>query len=622
MRVFAIHANNPIVPRSTTNPVGGADRTNRVVKSVTDRLDYVQAWLIDRFEQIPVDRFLVNALYVNDYRYEYQISVPQLEMLINEMLIELGLIPNDYVVREVVGAYEQGTGLAVDNLTNISDDYTRTVTQVLNSEPWLRRAALVGSRVFEEMKGFEGDTGVDLGRVLRQAVQDGLNPRDVVDTIKQRFGVAESRARRIAQTEISGALRRGRWDEAQDAETRLDIRVRMLWVSALKPTTRLWHASRHGLLYTIQEVREFYASSGNSINCFLPETMVSGRFVAGSKAYYSGDVFDIVTADGRNISVTPNHPIMTNRGLVSAAKITESDYLIADIFHDENFTGVSDLNGQVVNSRIDDVFGALSDIGHANRMRVSAIDFHGDAKFMNKDISVIEIDRVLTYGINSAHFKCLDDLAFVKSDAAIPHFCGSENFSLFSMFHSANRIMGCFGGCLPNFFRRINPANFLRGMHIPYIFANRLNASLDGAPADSVFFTESKNAFTIGMIFSYFRKIKPKLCDFTGVTNWSESDFFKPYVKRSVANANAFSDALAGLAGHAALDKVIKINRRFYAGHVYDLQEVSGLMIANGIISSNCYCTQIECLVDKDGKPVVTRAIDRLLKQKKEYFGD
>jgi hypothetical protein len=276
MRILAIHANNPIVPRSVTNPVGGADRVRRVTNVLSEALGGVQDWLINRFEQIPVERMLVNSLYVNKYRYEYQISVVQLEMLVNDLLVELGLLPNDYVVREVVGAYEQGTGLAVENLANISDDYTRTITQVLMSDPWQRRAALVGSRVFEEMKGFEGDTGRDLARVLRQAVQDGLNPRDVVDTIKERFGVSESRAKRIATTEISGALRRGRWDEAQDAESRLGIRVRMLWVSALRPTTRLWHASRHGQLYTIQEVREFYAVNANSIACYCTqiETLV------------------------------------------------------------------------------------------------------------------------------------------------------------------------------------------------------------------------------------------------------------------------------------------------------------------------------------------------------------
>lgn len=274
MRVFAIHANNPIVPRSITTPVGGTDRVRRVTNAINESLAGVQDWLIGRFQAIPVERIVVNSLYVNQYRYEYQINILALEQLVNDLLIQLGLLPNDYVVREVVGAYEQGTGLAVENLANISEDYTRTITQVLMSDPWQRRAALVGSRVFEEMKGFEGDTGRDLARVLRQAVQDGLNPRDVVGTIKERFGVSESRAKRIATTEISGALRRARWDEAQDAESRLGIRVRLMWVSALRPTTRLWHASRHGLIYTVQEVREFYAQAGNAVNCYCTQVEV------------------------------------------------------------------------------------------------------------------------------------------------------------------------------------------------------------------------------------------------------------------------------------------------------------------------------------------------------------
>ena len=59
--------------------------------------------------------------------------------------------------------------------------FRRTTRETLHryflSEPYQRRVALVGARVFEDMKGFEGDLGVQLGRILRGAVQDGLNPR-------------------------------------------------------------------------------------------------------------------------------------------------------------------------------------------------------------------------------------------------------------------------------------------------------------------------------------------------------------------------------------------------------------------------------------------------------------
>lgn len=267
-------AGQPILPRSITNPVGQSSRVNRVTGAIDDALGTVEDWLIQRFEQIPTESIVVSRFFVNRSRYEYQISIPDLELLVEELAAQLGIIPDQYVVDQVIGAYEVGTNLAVTNLSGISDDYTRNITQVLMSEPYQRRVALIGARVFEEMRGFEGDTGRDLARVLREAVQDGLNPRDVVETIRNRFGVARSRAARIAQTEITGALRRGRWDEAQDAETRLGLRVRLLWVSALKPTTRLWHAQRHGGIYTVQQVREFYAEGANAINCYCTQVEI------------------------------------------------------------------------------------------------------------------------------------------------------------------------------------------------------------------------------------------------------------------------------------------------------------------------------------------------------------
>ena len=280
-------AGQPILPRSITNPVGQSSRVSRVTGAIDDALGTVEDWFIQRFEQIPTESIVVSRFFINRSRYEYQISIPDLELLVEELAVQLGIVPDQYVVDQVIGAYEVGTNLAVTNLANISDDYTRNITQVLMSEPYQRRVALIGARVFEEMQGFGGDTGRDLVRVLREAVQDGLNPRDVVETIRNRFGVARSRAARIAQTEITGALRRGRWDEAQDAETRLGLRVRLLWVSALKPTTRLWHASRHAGIFTVQEVREFYATGANAIFC------------------YCGQVEILVKADGTPVTGRP-----------------------------------------------------------------------------------------------------------------------------------------------------------------------------------------------------------------------------------------------------------------------------------------------------------------------------
>jgi SPP1 gp7 family putative phage head morphogenesis protein len=177
-----------------------------------------------------------------------------------------------FIVNEVSQAYAEGTARAVRNLSVITDDYTASITAVLRSQPYLRRQALMQARVFEQMQGFTGDTARDLARVLRQGIENGQNPLEVAKTIRDRFGVSHSRAKTIARTEITGALRRARLDEAQETEVRLGLKTKMLWFSALSPTTRESHAERHGNLYTPQEVRNFYSVDGNAINCQCSQT--------------------------------------------------------------------------------------------------------------------------------------------------------------------------------------------------------------------------------------------------------------------------------------------------------------------------------------------------------------
>jgi hypothetical protein len=89
-----------------------------------------------------------------------------------------------------------------------------------------------------------------------------------------------SKAKAIAQTEQVGALRQAQWNETDWAADRLGLNTGLLWLSALKPTTRTWHASRHGKVYTTEEVRDFYAEM-EPANCYcsqIPAADDDGRF--------------------------------------------------------------------------------------------------------------------------------------------------------------------------------------------------------------------------------------------------------------------------------------------------------------------------------------------------------
>ena len=254
---------NPILPSNKRNPVGQVMRIRRADAITRKQLLAVRRWLTGIIRSLSFEKIITNAV-----RYEYAISVTELQRVTDQILMRMTQEGNNQgIVNQALGAYEDGTGQSVINLANISDDYTRSITQVLSSIPYQRRVALVSSRVFEELQGFDADTAKDLSRVLGRAIDDGVSPTAIVGEISERFGIAKFRAARISRTEITSALRRARWDEARDAQERLSIRLKMMHLSALSPTTRQTHSARHGELFTVKETREFYAVDANSINC-------------------------------------------------------------------------------------------------------------------------------------------------------------------------------------------------------------------------------------------------------------------------------------------------------------------------------------------------------------------
>jgi len=261
----------PILPASPENPIGGTRIIIKARKAINRQLKGVQKWLLGQLTSIPTNRITINSSV-----YEYQISPFALESIVRELRrrLEDPQPGAEVLVNRTVAGYEIGTAAAVTNLSTLTTDYTRTITSVLSSDPWQRRVALVRARVFEQMQGFAGETAADLARVLSTGIENGSNPIEVAKAIRARFDVSRSRAERIARTEITGALRRARWDEAEDARISIGIRTLEMWLSALSPTTRASHASKHGNLYSVQFVREFYSSGGEAINCRCSQVSV------------------------------------------------------------------------------------------------------------------------------------------------------------------------------------------------------------------------------------------------------------------------------------------------------------------------------------------------------------
>lgn len=124
---------------------------------------------------------------------------------------------------------------------------------------------------YSDWKGISDAARADLANIIADAVGRGVNPRETMRVISKRLDVSMSKAKTIAQTEQVGALREAQWNETTWVQGRLGLRTKLLHLSALKPTTRARHASRHGKLYTVEEVREWYSKDGNRFNCYCSQ---------------------------------------------------------------------------------------------------------------------------------------------------------------------------------------------------------------------------------------------------------------------------------------------------------------------------------------------------------------
>ncbi len=136
---------------------------------------------------------------------------------------------------------------------------------------YLNQISAAGLTTFSDWKVISDTARGDLANIITDAVARGVNPRETASVISKRLDVSMSKAKTIAQTEQVGALRQAQWNETDWAADRLGLNTGLLWLSALKPTTRTWHASRHGKVYTTEEVRDFYAENGNRYNCYCSQ---------------------------------------------------------------------------------------------------------------------------------------------------------------------------------------------------------------------------------------------------------------------------------------------------------------------------------------------------------------
>ena len=176
---------------------------------------------------------------------------------------------------------------------------------------------------------------------------------DVADIVEKMRETAGNRARFFARDQFSKFNRSVMIASYESAEAKF-----YEWLTSNDVRVRETHRERNHRIYTHEELLE--DPEWKSYNCILPGAKIEGSIIAGSKAWYSGGVKVIVTSGGSELSVTPNHPVLTMRGWMPARLLQKGDRLFRHEIDVERYAILGrPPYEEYAPTAIEDVFGAL-----------------------------------------------------------------------------------------------------------------------------------------------------------------------------------------------------------------------------------------------------------------------
>jgi len=251
---------------------------------------------------------------------------------------------------------------------------------------------------------------------IKDGIEGGWTESELSSAIRDKYNIAQNRSDTIARTELGGVIN----DSRIEGFTSVGF-GKHSWLSARDGSVRDLHMIdgeivkigeqfSNGLRYPNDPEGE----PENVINCFIPDTLMQGQITCGSRLKYAGPIKMIKTSRGNNLTVTPNHPIMTSRGWMPADEICEGMDLLCYTGKSQDSLGITGIHNAEIPARIEDVFNSMQ--CHSRSM-VAENNFHGDGQFGYGYIDIVFPERILLlYDESVDSLKNHGKLIFAEAD--------------------------------------------------------------------------------------------------------------------------------------------------------------------------------------------------------------
>ena len=326
--------------------------------------------------------------------------------------------------------------------------------------------------------------------------------------------------------------------------------VKKRWRTRSDDRVRESHAHLEGSTKNLDEMFRIGSCSGlgpglslgcpeEIYNCFPGDTRVSAlsTITKSYRRWWEGDAVLVKTRNGGELTGTPNHPVLTQRGWVPLGELTEGDYLIRDRALVEGVPA-GHPDPQRPPASMKQVHRLASKQGVGHRVTGTESDFHGDG--LQGDVHVVGTDGLLLNGLQSTVAEFISDERLALPDVTARLLADERSEFGFGLsdLTAPDRGMGRSREALALLDRQTtHPDSVLLGTR-PQPHTSLDQTALDRRSADSVSVSESVDRF----------------------------------------------------ASLVVADEIVGVYGVPFAGHVFNLETTDGWYIANGVVVHNCRC--------------------------------
>lgn len=424
---------------------------------------------------------------------------------------------------------------------------------------------------------------------LLQGIARGYGPGQVANMMADGMGMGLERAMLIARTEINRAYRQANI-EAYRASDVVEGFMRLV----RKGTACMSCLMLDGQRFKTQDDFSDHPRGKAELPGNLIESSTPDAFVT---LYHQGDIVIIGTSSGKFLPVTPNHPVLTDRGWVAAKFVKEGDNVLSQSGR-YGASGVMSPDKNHIPTLVEKIPSAF------NMPRLGSVPESAKHLYTNREdgeVDVIFANRFLWGGLDTA-----------SKQEIIKHLFGSGHITGFRF--------PSFGLIAENLVRMFSTtrellrvgnigASFSLG-HLgePQISSLGVIAMWNAVFSQNSGYNVSRNAerlcdsvFSLagGVAGDNFHGRQGDLIptlggEFSGLNRQSfgfspkqplSLEMIREGLSRSVP---AGSDNLNAIASDVIFDRVTQVDVRYFSGHVYSLQTKEGWYSSNHIISHNC----------------------------------